>query len=79
MLEVFILELFLSFLTVHEIANQMEFKKLCEEKLIESQKILTLQLENEKNLTTLLMEVKTLASDLELVGSIFFLCFFYYV
>ena len=69
-MEVFILKLFLSFLTVYEIANQMEFKKLCEEKLIESQKILALQLENEKNLTTLLMEVKTLASDLELVSSI---------
>lgn len=55
---------------MYEIANQMEFKKLCEEKLIESQKILALQLENEKNLTTLLMEVKTLASDLELVSSI---------
>lgn len=56
----------------------MEFKKLCEEKLIESQKILALQLENEKNLTTLLMEVKTLASDLELVSSILS-GFFYYV
>ena len=77
-MEVFILKLFLSFLTVYEIANQMEFKKLCEEKLIESQKILALQLENEKNLTTLLMEVKTLASDLELVSSILS-GFFYYV
>lgn len=65
-------------MTVYEIANQMEFKKLCEEKLIESQKILALQLENEKNLTTLLMEVKTLASDLELVSSILS-GFFYYV
>ena len=55
---------------MYEIANQMEYKKLCEEKLVESQKILALQLENEKNLTTLLMEVKTLASDLELVSSI---------
>ena len=63
---------------MYEIANQMEFKKLCEEKLIESQKILALQLENEKNLTTLLMEVKTLASDLELVSSILS-GFFYYV
>ena len=63
---------------MYEIANQMEFKKLCEEKLIESQKILALQLENEKNLTTLLMEVKTLASDLELVSSILSV-FFYYV
>ena len=77
-MEVFILKLFLSFLAVYEIANQMEFKKLCEEKLIESQKILALQLENEKNLTTLLMEVKTLASDLELVSSILS-GFFYYV
>ena len=65
-------------MAVYEIANQMEFKKLCEEKLIESQKILALQLENEKNLTTLLMEVKTLASDLELVSSILS-GFFYYV
>ena len=63
---------------MYEIANQMEFKKLCKEKLIESQKILALQLENEKNLTTLLMEVKTLASDLELVSSILS-GFFYYV
>ena len=63
---------------MYEIANQMEFKKLCEENLIESQKILALQLENEKNLTTLLMEVKTLASDLELVSSILS-GFFYYV
>ena len=77
-MEVFILKLFLSFLTVYEIANQMEYKKLCEEKLVESQKILALQLENEKNLTTLLMEVKTLASDLELVSSILS-GFFYYV
>ena len=65
-------------MTVYEIANQMEYKKLCEEKLVESQKILALQLENEKNLTTLLMEVKTLASDLELVSSILS-GFFYYV
>ena len=63
---------------MYEIANQMEYKKLCEEKLVESQKILALQLENEKNLTTLLMEVKTLASDLELVSSILS-GFFYYV
>ena len=48
----------------------MEFKRLCEEKLIESQKILALQLENKKNLTTLLEEVKTLATDLELVSGI---------